>query len=241
MSYIHKNLIFRQLFDQDTCTYTYLLGDSLTGESIIIDPVKTKIDRDLKIVKELDLKLKYSLETHLHADHITGASDLRSVTGAKVAISKEAGVKGADVLLEDRVELSFGAFVLQALATPGHTNSCMCFVLRQEGVQEPLMVFTGDTLFIRGTGRTDFQQGCSKMLYESVVEKLFTLESSTLVFPGHDYNGCTCSTIAEEMRLNPRLGQGKTKEEFVKIMDELKLAHPKNMKVAVPANMVCGA
>lgn len=239
MSYICENLIFRQLFDQDSWTYTYLLGDSSTREAVIIDSVKGQVERDLKIIKELDLDLKYSLDTHLHADHITGASELRNSLASKTAISKETEVKCADLLLEDGNLINFGSFVLKALATPGHTNGCMCFLLSKQG-EDPLMVFTGDTLFIRGTGRTDFQQGSASLLYDNITQKLFTLAEGTIVFPGHDYKGRMSSTIGEEMKYNPRLGQSKTKEEFIKIMSELNLAYPKHIQVAVPANMECG-
>jgi len=228
-----STLIMRQLFDQETRTHTYLLYDSENSEGIIIDPVKEKSVRDLGLLKELNVNLKYVLETHVHADHITGADDLRQATGAKVIYGDKAGVKCADGSLADNEELQFGKFTVKALATPGHTNGCTSYLVEN-------MVFTGDTLFIRGTGRTDFQQGSSEALYESINSKLFTLPDDTLVYPGHDYKGMWVSTIGEEKAYNPRVGGGKSLEEFIEIMDNLNLANPKKLDIAVPANLKCG-
>jgi glyoxylase-like metal-dependent hydrolase (beta-lactamase superfamily II) len=228
-----SGLKLRQLFDQETWTHTYLLWDDNSKEGIIIDPVKEKVERDLKLIKELEVNLKHVLETHVHADHITGAHDLRENTGAKVYYGEKAAVECADGGLSDGEELSFGAFKVKALSTPGHTDGCTSFLVEN-------MVFTGDTLFIRGTGRTDFQQGSSEALYKSVNEKLFSLPDETIVYPGHDYKGMWFSTIAEEKRFNPRLGSGKSLAEFVEIMDNLNLAHPKKIDIAVPANLKCG-
>ncbi len=228
-----SSFIFRQHFETESSTYTYILADAKTNEAIIIDPVLETVDRDLKVLEELGLKLLYSFETHVHADHITGAEIIRKRTGAKTAIGKGSKVDCADILLEDGQELSFGSHKIRALSTPGHTDSCTSYVVGTR-------VFTGDTLLIRGTGRTDFQQGNSEKMFESVRNKLFTLPSDTLVYPAHDYKGMTCSSIGEEIKFNPRLGMSKTKEEFVEIMRNLKLADPKRIQEAVPANMQCG-
>jgi sulfur dioxygenase len=228
-----KNLIFRQLFDYDTWTYTYLLGDEISKEAILIDTVKEKVDRDLAILKELGLKLKFVLDTHVHADHITGAAKLRAATGAKTGISKNSEVKCADLLLEDDQELAFGEFRLKALSTPGHTNTCMSFLV--EG-----MVFTGDTLFIRDVGRTDFQQGSNSKMHHSISGKLFSLPDETLVYPGHDYNGRLVSTIGEEKKFNPKVGVKNSFENFEAQMKAMKLGPPKKLNIAVPANLRCG-
>jgi sulfur dioxygenase len=226
-------LLFRQLFDTESSTYTYLLADKESKEAVLIDPVLERAARDKKLVEELGLSLKYTLETHVHADHVTGADSLRKALGSKAAVGASTGVKQADVYLGDGDKLLFGSLALRALATPGHTSGCTCYHL-------PGMVFTGDTLFIRGNGRTDFQEGSPGVLYESIHSKLFTLADDTLVYPGHDYNGQTASTIGEEKRFNSRVRLGVTKEQFVATMNGLKLANPKKIDEAVPANLVCG-
>lgn len=231
---MNKNLIFRQLFDYETFTYTYLLAESVSREAILIDTVKEQASRDLEILAELGLKLKYTLDTHVHADHVTGASKLRSATGAKTALSKNAGVTCADIALEDGQELRFGNFSIKAIATPGHTDTCMSFY--SEG-----MVFTGDTLFVRDVGRTDFQQGSNEKMFASIREKLFSLPAETLVYPGHDYRGRMVSTIQEEAELNPKIGSKHSFDHFKAEMMAMKLGPPKRLHVAVPANLRCGA
>jgi len=226
-------MIFHQLFEQESSTYTYLLADEDTKEAILIDAVLETAERDLKLITELGLKLKYLLDTHIHADHITGAGTLRAKTGAKTAVSSGANVQCVDVTLNDGDELKFGKYTLKALSTPGHTNSCMTFYT--EG-----MLFTGDVLFIRGTGRTDFQQGDSRKMYHSIHDKLFTYPEGTKIYPGHDYKGMSYSTVGDEKKFNPRVGGGKSEDEFVQIMNELKLANPKKIDIAVPANLKCG-
>jgi glyoxylase-like metal-dependent hydrolase (beta-lactamase superfamily II) len=226
-------MIFHQLFEKESSTYTYLLGDPATKEAILIDPVLETIERDLTLVKDLGLTLKYVLDTHVHADHVTAAGQLRERTQAKTGVSRHAKVDCADLSLSDGQELQFGPHVLRVLETPGHTDSCLSFLC--EG-----MVFTGDALLIRGTGRTDFQQGSSEALFDSIHGTLFRLPPETKVYPAHDYKGIGHSTIAQEMKLNPRVGGGKTKADFVRIMSELKLDQPKKIGVALPANMACG-
>lgn len=226
-------MIFHQLFEHESSTYTYLLADEETKEAILIDSVFETVERDTKLIQELGLKLKFLVDTHIHADHITGAGSLRVRTGAKTAVSKGANVQCVDITLNDGDELTFGKYTLKAMSTPGHTDSCMTFYC--EG-----MLFTGDVIFIRGTGRTDFQQGDARKMYHSITTRIFSYPDSTKIYPGHDYKGITFSTVGEEKKFNPRIGGGKTEDEFVKIMSELKLANPKKIDVAVPANLKCG-
>ena len=233
-------MIFRQLFDPESSTYTYLLGDPTTREAILVDPVRDMVERDLQILAELDLKLVLTLETHVHADHIAGSGVLRQRVGSRSVMSEDAGAQCADVMVKDGERLQLGAIRVEARKTPGHTNGCVSYVVTEDGKDEPAKVFTGDALLIRGCGRTDFQQGDAGTLYESVSKKIFTLPEETWIYPGHDYKGRTVSTVGEEKRHNPRLGGGRTKEEFVKIMSELKLAQPKKIAEAVPANLLCG-
>jgi sulfur dioxygenase len=229
----YKKLIFRQLFEKESSTYSYLLADKETKEALIIDPVKECIDRDLALIKELSLKLKYVLDTHVHADHITSSWTLKEETGAMIALGERTGVQNADILLKDSEELSLGSFTIKAILTPGHTNGCTSFSIED-------MLFTGDALLIRGNGRTDFQEGSSEVLFNSITEKLFSFPGETLIFPGHDYKGLTSSTINEEKKYNPRIGGGKTIEEFSQIMSKLSLANPQKIDIAVPANLKCG-
>jgi len=224
-------MIFRQLFDPETSTYTYLLADAESREAVLIDAVDTQVERDLKLMTELDLKLTHALETHVHADHITGAGLLRRHTGCMVGVSVHGHVDCADLQLREGDEIHFGRHGVRVLEMPGHTDSCVSYRCED-------MVFTGDALFIRACGRTDFQQGDAGRLYDSVTGKLFTLPDATFVYPGHDYKGMTRSTIGEEKRHNPRLTQSR--DAFIKTMDELNLPMPKRIKEAVPANLKCG-
>jgi len=228
-----KQFLFHQLFESESSTYTYILADKETLESVIIDPVLETVNRDLQLIKELGLKLKYILETHVHADHITGAAKIADATGAKIALSAAAQAEGAQLALNDGATLQFGSHTIKAITTPGHTNSCMCYLVGDR-------VFTGDTLMIRANGRTDFQQGSAETLYKNVHSKLFTLPDETLVYPAHDYKGFTSSSIGAEKKFNHRLNLNISLEEFVKIMSELKLAQPKKIDIAVPANLHCG-
>lgn len=226
-------MIFRQLLDAETSTYSYILADEESREAALIDSVLEQVDRDLQCLQDLNLTLKYILETHIHADHITGASVLREKTGAKTAVAKASNVDCADLLLSDADRLQLGAVEIQVLATPGHTNSCLSYYVGDR-------VFTGDALLIRGCGRTDFQEGSSERLFDSVRKKLFALPDETLVFPAHDYKGLLCSSIDEEKRLNPRLNLSISKAQFVDIMKGLKLSQPKKIEQAVPRNLKCG-
>jgi len=228
-----SSLSVKQMFDRDSCTYTYLLIDPKTHEGVIIDAVKEQLERDLLCIEELGIELLYSIETHVHADHITSAGSIRQNTGAQIAYSQSAAIKSIDVQLNDGDDLIIGEHRIKAISTPGHTAGCMSFYV--EG-----MVFSGDCLLIRGCGRTDFQQGSSEDLYHSITQKLFSLPDETLVYPGHDYNGRTCSTIAEEKQWSPRVGQGKSLDDFLQIMQNLNLALPKKINEAVPANTNCG-
>jgi sulfur dioxygenase len=227
-------VLFRQLYEPDTSTYTYLLADEETREAVLIDTVKEMVDRDLRLVDELGLRLTFVLETHVHADHVTGAGAIRQRTQAKSVVSRRAGAPCADVLIEEGDSVRFGRHALEVRATPGHTDGCVSYV-----TDDHRMAFTGDALLIRGTGRTDFQQGDPRRLYRSVTTKLFTLPDDTLLYPGHDYRGFTVTTVREEREHNPRLAH-KSEDEFVAIMSGLKLAKPRRIDVAVPANLRCG-
>uniref|UniRef100_A0A4W5L987 Persulfide dioxygenase ETHE1, mitochondrial n=1 Tax=Hucho hucho TaxID=62062 RepID=A0A4W5L987_9TELE len=228
-----KGPFFRQLFESVSSTYTYLLADTESREAVLIDPVLETVDRDLKLVEELGFNLKVAVNTHCHADHITGTGQLKNrLFGMKSAISKHSGAS-ADIMLSEGDKISFGKHYLTVRETPGHTDGCVTLVTGDQS-----MAFTGDTLLIRGCGRTDFQQGCSRRLYASVHQKIFTLPPQCLVFPAHDYKGQTASTVGEERRFNPRLT--KSVEEFVDIMTNLNLPKPAKIDIAVPANLVCG-
>jgi glyoxylase-like metal-dependent hydrolase (beta-lactamase superfamily II) len=221
----------RQLFDQETFTFTYLLIDEATRQAALIDPVREQLQRDLALINELGLNLKYVLETHVHADHVTSAAELAEKTGATTAAS-ELGAACASRHLRDGDTLELGGTKLHVLHTPGHTQDSLSFYADGH-------VFTGDALFVRGTGRTDFQNGDANALYDSITGKLFALPDATVVWPGHDYRGHAVSSIGEERRHNPRVA-GKSREEFKAIMAELKLAPPKKLAIAVPANLACG-
>jgi glyoxylase-like metal-dependent hydrolase (beta-lactamase superfamily II)/rhodanese-related sulfurtransferase len=228
-------LVFRQLFDAQSWTYSYLLGDSDSGEAILIDPVFEQAARDAALIHELGLKLVTTVDTHAHADHVTGAWLLKKRLGSKIAISAASGATGADIELKDGDRVAFGRRYVTARATPGHTNGCMSFVLDDES-----RAFTGDALLIRGCGRTDFQQGSAHRLYQSIKTKIFTLPDNCLLFPGHDYRGLTMTSVGEEKAYNPRLGGNISEEDFAGYMEHLGLPHPRQIDVAVPANNVCG-
>lgn len=230
-----RPIVFRQLFDQQSSTYTYLLADAASREAVLIDPVFEQMRRDVALLEELGLKLTCVVETHVHADHVTGAWLLREATGARIAVAAVGGAQGADQLLAHGDRVTFGPRHLTARATPGHTGGCMTFVLDDES-----MAFTGDALMIRGCGRTDFQEGSARTLYASVHEQIFTLPDACLIYPGHDYRGLTVTSVGEERMYNPRLGGQILPEDFAGYMSHLGLAHPRLMDVAVPANLRLG-
>jgi len=220
------------LFDNDTSTLTYILVCKAIREAIIIDPVDTQLERDLEHIKRLRLQLKWILETHVHADHITSSGKLREVTGAKIATPQGCGVLPADYQLKHHDEVKWGAEYLKVLHTPGHTQGSVSFYWNDA-------VFTGDTLLIEGCGRADFQGGCADALYTSLTEVLFALPDTTYVYPGHDYRGQRVSTIGYEKLHNPRIA-GRGREEFINIMAALNLEKPKKIDIAVPANRALG-
>lgn len=228
-------MIFRQIFDPQSSTYTYLLADLPSREAVLIDPVFEQVMRDAALVEELNLKLLWTLETHVHADHVTGAWLLKQRLGSRIALSAAGGAEGADRLLASGDEVGFGRRSLEVRATPGHTNGCVTYVLDDHS-----MAFTGDALLIRGCGRTDFQQGNAAALYASVHEQILSLHDDCLLYPAHDYRGLTVTSVGEERRYNPRLGGQILRDDFVGYMTHLGLPHPKQMEVAVPANLRCG-
>ncbi|XP_068634420.1 persulfide dioxygenase ETHE1 homolog, mitochondrial-like [Aristolochia californica] len=234
-------LLFRQLFEKESSTYTYLLADVGHPEkpALLIDPVDKTAERDLSLVKELGLKLIYAINTHVHADHITGTGLIKTkMPGVKSIISKASNAK-ADLLVEGGDRIIFGNLFLEVRRTPGHTVGCVTYVTGDGPDQpQPRMAFTGDALLIRGCGRTDFQGGSSEQLYKSVHSLIFTLPKDTLLYPAHDYKGYTVTTVEEEMLYNPRLT--KDEEMFKTIMENLNLPYPKMIDKAVPANIVCG-
>ncbi len=228
-------MIFRQLFDPQSSTYSYLLGDERSSAAVLIDPVFEQARRDRALIAELGLQLRFTLETHVHADHVTGAWLLKQRLGSRIALSGVSGAAGADRALTHGDRVAFGSRYLEARETPGHTNGCLTYVLDDES-----MAFTGDALLIRGCGRTDFQQGSARTLYRSVHSQIFTLPPACLLYPGHDYRGLTVTSVDEERRFNPRLGSGIGEADFTGYMNNLGLPHPKRIDVAVPANLQCG-
>ncbi|HEY9064671.1 MAG TPA: MBL fold metallo-hydrolase [Burkholderiaceae bacterium] len=228
-------MVFRQLFDPTSSTYTYLLGDANAHEAVLIDPVFENAGRDAALLRELDLRLVATLETHVHADHVTGAWLLKQRCGSRILLAARAGAEGADQTLTHGDRIRFGSHALEVRATPGHTDGCLTYVLNGQR-----MAFTGDALLIRGCGRTDFQQGSAHDLFHSVREQILTLPPDCLLYPGHDYRGLTVTSVAEELRYNPRLGGEANEEDFSGYMQNLGLPHPKLIDIAVPANLRCG-
>jgi len=226
-------MFFRQLFDYESKTYTYLIADPKTQEAVLVDPVLEQVERDRNLLQELGFKLRYCLETHIHADHITGTAKLRELTGGLAVLPEKVQVTCADKFIRDGEILLIGSILIQAIATPGHTDSHMAYRVNND------RVLTGDALFIRGCGRTDFQGGDAGILFDSVTQRLFTLPDETLVYPAHDYRGCTASTIGEERRWNPRFA-GRDRASFIELMTNLELPKPQKMMEAIPANEHCG-
>ncbi|HIL60053.1 MAG TPA: MBL fold metallo-hydrolase [Porticoccaceae bacterium] len=230
-----RTFIFKQLFDQKSATLSYLLADAKSHQAIFIDSVYEQHERDLSLVHELGLELLVCLETHCHADHVTGAWLLKHTTGCRIMASEHSGIEMLDRSLTQGSRVEFGVHALMVVETPGHTDGCISFVFDDES-----MVFTGDSLLIRGCGRTDFQQGSAHKLFHSIKDRLFTLPDECIVYPAHDYSGRTASSIGEEKSLNPRIGGQANENDFVGYMDNILLDHPKNLEIAVPANIKAG-
>ena len=223
----------KQLIDLSTCTFTYLLYSTKNKEALIIDPVFEQVERDLDLIKKLNLNLIYILETHVHADHITGASKIKEKTNAKICYGSKTGVKGADIFLNDGDKILLSDFEILTIHTPGHTNGCVSYYVDNK-------IFSGDALFIEGTGRTDFQGGSSENIYDSVRKKLFSYPDDTIIFPGHNYKGFLSSSIGFERKFNPNVGDTISKSEFLENESKKERPYPKKFDIAVPANMKCG-
>lgn len=224
--------MFKQLYDESSSTLTYLIVDDATKEAVIIDPVNEHIDDYLLLVKQHELTLKYALETHVHADHITASGKLKQQLGLKTGVSEQCEAANADLQLNDGDIITFGTQAIQVIATPGHTAGSLSFLWHDK-------VFTGDALLINGCGRTDFQSGDAGTLYYSITQRIFSLPDETLVYPAHDYQGRRVSSVMQEKLINPRLAN-KSHDEFVAIMEELNLPKPRLIDLAVPANRKCG-
>ena len=230
-------MIFKQLFETDSSTFTYLIADPDAREAILIDPVLETLERDLQLLKDLGLSLTATLETHVHADHLTGAKRLKARTGCKTAYPSMIKSSCIDIGIREGEAFPVGSIEINPLYTPGHTDHHYAYLI-DTPVQK--LLFTGDALLIEGCGRTDFQSGDASTLYNSVHNKLFSLPGETLVYPGHDYEDRFISTIAQEKARNPRLGSGKSKKAFVEIMRNLELPYPRKLEFAVPGNEICG-
>jgi glyoxylase-like metal-dependent hydrolase (beta-lactamase superfamily II) len=226
-------MLFRQIFDSKSSTYTYLIADENTRAAVLVDPVIEHVERDYQLITELGLTLYYCLETHIHADHITGTGKLRQLTKCSGIVPENARASCADRHIQDREILHIDSITIEAIATPGHTDSHMAYLVNGE------RILTGDALFIRGCGRTDFQSGDAGKLFDSVTQRLFTLPNQTLVYPGHDYRGYTVSTIGEEKHFNPRF-QTHNRDSFIEFMGNLNLPNPQKIMEALPANQRCG-
>ena len=225
-------MIFRQLFERESSTYTYLLAGEKSREALLIDPVKSEVPKYLQLIEELGLELVTAVDTHVHADHITALGDLRAVSSCTTIMGRQSKAECVSRTVSDGEVIRIDGVELMSMYTPGHTDDSYSFVMNDR-------VFTGDTLLIRGTGRTDFQNGDARAQYDSLWNKLLKLPPETLVYPGHDYKGWTVSTIGEEIAHNPRL-KARTEREYVDLMNNLELANPKQMDIAVPANLGCG-
>jgi len=230
-------MLFKQWLEPDSCTYTYLLSCPQSGETVLIDPVLDTVERDLQRLQELGLKLTYTLDTHIHADHLSGAQRLRSLTGCRVVYPAIDALPCADLGVEEGRVFRVGGIDIHPLFTPGHTDHHHAYLV-DNGTQK--MLFSGDALLIEACGRTDFQSGDAATLYASILDKFFTLPDETLVYPCHDYEQRFVTTIAQEKQRNPRLGQGKSLAEFVAIMQAMDLPYPRKIDFAVPGNRLCG-
>jgi glyoxylase-like metal-dependent hydrolase (beta-lactamase superfamily II) len=229
-------MLFRQFFDAESSTYTYLIGSGVGREAVIIDPVKEQVPQYLQAIRELELKLVRAIDTHIHADHVTGLGDLREATDCITVMGEYTRAECVSEHVREGDVIDIEGLKLGAIYTPGHTDESFSFVLDP---LKPRAVFTGDVLLIRGTGRTDFQNGDAAKSYDSIVGKLFRLPDETLVYPAHDYKGWTVSSIGEEKRHNPRLAN-TTREDYIALMNGLVLSDPKLMDIAIPANLACG-
>jgi glyoxylase-like metal-dependent hydrolase (beta-lactamase superfamily II)/rhodanese-related sulfurtransferase len=230
-----SGLLLRQCFDADTGTYTYLLADPASGEGVLIDPVFSQHGRDLALIRELGIALVATLDTHVHADHVSGAWLLQRATGCAIGLAERAGAENVTLPLVEGDRVRFGGRQLAVLATPGHTDSCLTFVLDDQSA-----AFTGDALLIRGCGRCDFQQGDARTLYRSITSRIFPLPEACLLYPGHDYSGRTVSSVAEEKAFNARLGGSANERDFVGYLENMQLPHPGRIAEALPANLRCG-
>lgn len=226
------DMLFRQLFERESSTYSYLIASRRGGEALLVDPVKEELPKYLQLIRELDVRLVFAVDTHVHADHVTALGDLRSETSCTTVMGAQTKAECVSRKVSDGELIRIDELTLRALYTPGHTDDSYSFVMNDR-------VFTGDTLLIRGTGRTDFQNGDARQQYDSLFGKLLRLPDETLVYPAHDYRGWTASTIGEEKAYNPRL-QVRSEQEYVDLMNGLKLPNPKLMDIAVPANLACG-
>jgi sulfur dioxygenase len=235
-SFFYEVGMIRQLFDSTSSTYTYLLSDEASGEAVLIDPVFEQHVRDAALIRELGLELVATLDTHCHADHVSGAWRMKQAFGSRIGMAAVYEAANVDLALSHGMQVRFGSQTLEVRATPGHTAGCLSFVTADQRA-----VFAGDALLVRAAGRTDFQQGSPEQLFESITQQLFSLPDDCVLYPGHDYEGRTASTIGEERRFNPRIGGGAKKEDFVGYMNNLGLPHPKLIAIAVPANMKAGA
>ena len=230
-------MLFKQLLEADSCTYTYLLACEETGQAVLIDPVVETVERDLQVITDLGLTLMATVETHVHADHLTSARRLKQRTGSKIAYPKMLDLPCVDIGIQEGEPFRVGSVTLHPLFTPGHTDHHHAYLIDAPAQK---MVFTGDALLIEACGRTDFQSGSSADLYNSIHNKLFSLPDETLVYPGHDYEQRFVSSVAQEKARNPRLGSGRAKEDFVALMDGLDLPYPRKIDFAVPGNLACG-
>ena len=230
-------MIFKQLFEADSSTFTYLIADSDSGKAILIDPVRETVERDLQVLKDMNLTLAATLETHVHADHLTGARILKAKTGCKIAYPAMVKSSCIDIGIKEGEPFKVGNIELNPLFTPGHTDHHHAYLI-DTPIQK--FLFTGDALLIEACGRTDFQSGSAEVLYNSIHNKIFSLPDETLIYPGHDYEGRFITSVAQEKSRNPRLGGGKSKQEFIKIMDGLDLPYPRKIDFAVPGNEQCG-
>ncbi len=227
-------MFFKQFFEQESSTYTYMLGCEETREAVLIDPVASDIEIYAKELEKHQFTLIYTLDTHVHADHITAANLLRERFHCKSVLHRNSDVSCGDILITDGCTLKLGKLSIETRYTPGHTNACTSYLVGN-------MVFTGDALLIDGCGRTDFQQGNAGTLYDSIHKQLFSLPDDTIVYPGHDYKGRSSSTIGNERLNNSRLGQNRSREDFIKLMNNLNLPYPKQIDKALPANQACGS